>query len=82
MNQFYEFSLAAKWPNFSTLKLSDLQGDSGSPVWKYHMGRAFLIGLFISGESMDDNDNGCTSIGYSNRVSDHIDWILKTIKNN
>ena len=54
-----------------------LQGDSGSPIWMYHMGRAFLVG--VHAEIPKGTPLDCSDRGWSPYLVDHVDWILITI---
>ena len=61
--------------------LNFIQGDSGAPIWMYHMGRAFQIGVFSSDHAMTAKDN-CGKPALAIYVPYYMDWILSVIKNN
>ena len=55
------------------------QGDSGSPIWIYHMGMAYQIGIYTSGTTEKE---GCGHLGGGVYIPEVMDWVLKIIKDN
>ena len=59
--------------------ISNQQGDSGSPIWQYVMGRAVVVGIHFAGGKHVDN---CASPGWAIHVPYYMDSIIDTINNN
>ena len=57
------------------------QGDSGAPLWMYHMGRAYQIGIDTGGFRHIEDD-GCRVPYIAVYLPLYMDWVLDVIKNN